>query len=93
MFYEDRVASFSDLTRRLRVLDQDGGIRLIGGSGRGKFLAFVTRSGSKYTVMTYTMGRTGTPTKRLQTLELEGFDVMKRTLRTLIKGQLQAWVY
>ena len=93
MFYEDRVTSFPDLARRLRVLDQDAGVRLVGGPGRGKVLAFVTRSGPKYTMMTYAMGKAGTPTKRLQTIELGGFDSLEVALRKFVKGGLRAWVY
>jgi len=93
LYYEDRVASFSELERRLRVLDQDAGVRLIGESGRGKVLAFVTRSGAKYTLMLYSLSRTGAPAKRLQALELDGFDGLEEELRKLVKGRLRAWVY
>jgi hypothetical protein len=93
MHFEDRVASFSELERRLRVLDQDAGVRLIGESGREEVLAFVTRSGLKYTLMLYSLSRTGAPGKRLQTLEFEGFDGLEKALRKLVKGRLRAWVY
>lgn len=93
MYYEDKVTSFPDLARRLRSLDQDAGVRVIGGSGKQKILLFVTRFGPKYTMMTYTLRRSGTPGRRLQSLELEGFEGVEEELRKLVKGQLKAWVY
>ena len=93
MFYEDNVSSFADLARRLRALDQDSGVRLIGGSGRRRFLVFVTRFGQNYTLMTYTMGKGGTPGKRLETLELDGLKGLESALRGLVKGPLRAWLY
>ncbi len=93
MLYEEKVASFADLMRRVRALDQDAGVRLIGGSGRKKFLAFVTRFGDKYTLMTYTMSRTGAPGKRLQTLEFDGSEGLEGTLKEFVKGRLHAWIY
>ncbi len=93
MLYEEKAASFADLVRRVKALDQDAGVRLIAGSGRKEFLAFVTRFGEKYTLMTYKMSRTGTPGKRLQTLEFDGSEGLERTLRELVKGRLRAWIY
>ncbi|HME19694.1 MAG TPA: hypothetical protein VKF15_08175 [Nitrososphaerales archaeon] len=93
MYYEDKVTSFPDLARRLRSLDQDAGLRVIGGSGKQKILMFVTRFGPKYTIMTYTLRRKGTPGRRLQTLELENFEGVEEEVRKAVKGQLQAWVY
>jgi hypothetical protein len=93
LFYEDRVASFADLAKRLRGLDQDSGVRLVGGSGSSRFLVFVTRFGPKYTVMTYTMGRNGTPGNRLETLDFEGLKDLEGALRALVKDPLRAWVY
>ncbi len=93
MPYEEKVATFADLARRLRVLDQDAGVRLIGGSGRKKFLAFVTRFGEKYTLMTYTVSRTGTPGRRLQTLEFDSSEGLEGVLREFVKGRLRAWIY
>ncbi len=92
MFYEEKVASLADLKRRLRVLDQDAGVRLVVGSGRNRHLMFVTRFGPKYTVMTYSIGRSGAPRTRLQTIEFDDFGGLERTLRE-IDGPLRAWVY
>jgi hypothetical protein len=93
LFYEEKVSSFPDLSRRLRSLDQDAGVRVIGWSGKERILLFVTRFGPKYTMMTYTWRRGGTPGRRLQTLELEGFEMVEEEVRKLVKGRLQAWVY
>jgi hypothetical protein len=93
MFYEDRVVSFADLNRRLRALDQDSGVRVIGGAGSKRFLVFVTRFGRKYTLMTYAMKRGGAPGKKLETLELDGLEDLELTLRRLARSPLRAWVY
>lgn len=93
MLFEDRIASFADLGKRLRTLDQDAGVRLIGGSGSKRYLTFVTRFGRKYTVMTYAMGKKGAPGKRLETLEFETPEGIDAFLRRSVKGRLQAWVY
>lgn len=93
MFYEDRVASFPDLERKLRTLDQDAGVRLIGGSGKRKTLAFVTRFGKTYTVMVYSVTGGGAPGKRLQASEFEDPVDVGRALRKLVRGRLRAWVY
>lgn len=92
MFYEDKVASFPALKRRLRILDQDEGIRLVARSGKKKSLVFVTRFGPKYTVMTYAMTKGGAPGKRLRTQELDGTEV-DAALEKVVGGRLQAWVY
>jgi hypothetical protein len=93
MLYEDRVASLSDLGVKLRTLDQDAGLRLIGGAGKRKTLAFVTRFGPTYTMMTYSVISGGTPGKRLQTLESQDPAEVVEALSKLVKGRLRAWVY
>ncbi|MDG6938202.1 MAG: hypothetical protein JRN13_07235 [Nitrososphaerota archaeon] len=93
MLYEDTIASFPALVKRLGVLDQDSGVRLIGESGGKKIYAFVTRFGPKYTLMTYTLGKGGAPGRRIQTLEFEGLREIEETLKMLAKGRLRAWIY
>lgn len=93
MFYEDKVDSVAGLKRRLAVLDQDAGVRLLGGSGRKTFFVFVTRFGPKYTVMTYAMGKGGAPSRRLSTIELDGLERTEDELKKLVKEPLRAWVY
>ena len=68
-------------------------MRLIGETGRRKTLAFVTRFGQTYTMMTYTMLGGGTPGRKLQTLEFQNPEDVERALRKLVKGRLRAWVY
>lgn len=92
MFYEERVTSQAELRKRVRALDQDAGVRLIVGSGSHRSLMFLTRFGRKYTVMTYSMGRSGAPGKRLQTTEYDGLGAVESILGTLDKP-LRAWVY
>jgi hypothetical protein len=93
LFYEERVTSFPDLERKLRTLDQDAGVRLLGGTGRGRTLAFVTRFGPTYTMMTYSVVRGGLPGRRLQAVEFQDPADVERALRKLVKGKLHAWVY
>jgi len=93
MFYEEKVTSFAELAKRLRILDQDAGIRLLGRLGSKGVLVFVTKFGPKYTLMTYATKKDGTPGKRLQTLELEGIKEAERSLKGYIRGRLHAWVY
>ena len=94
MLYEQALKSFPELARRLRSLDQDAGIRLVGRSGGRKVLVFVTRFGPKYTMMSYTV-RSGTeaPGRRLDTHEFDSPEGDEAALRTLVRGRLQAWLY
>lgn len=93
MLYEEKVTSFADLDKRLRLLDQDAGIRLIGRSGKKEVIAFVTRFGPTYTMMTYRFKRGGSPAERLQTLEFDDHRRVEKELRKLAGGRLQAWTY
>ncbi|MDE1852317.1 MAG: hypothetical protein KGI38_01085 [Thaumarchaeota archaeon] len=93
MFYEQELASFADLMKRLRVLDQDSGVRLVGGSARRSFLVFVTRFGPRYTVMTYTMNKVGIPGRKLESIEFGTLKGLEGTLRKFVPGRLRAWVY
>lgn len=93
MFYEEKVSSFSGLAKRLRSIDQDAGVRVLGRSGRRKVVVFVTRFESRYMVMTYAMKRGGAPGRRLQAVELDGVKTVIGMLRKLAKGRLQAWIY
>lgn len=93
MFYEREVASFAELMKRLRVLDQDSGVRLIGGSGRKRFLVFVTRFGQRYTMMTYSMKGGRTPGRKLQTVELDTLEGLEEALRKFVPRRVRAWVY
>ena len=83
----------AELSRKLRSLDQDAGIRLIGGRGTDRSMMFVTRFGTTYTVMTYGVVHGGLPGRRRQTLELSDPDEVERVLSGKVKGKLQAWIY
>lgn len=93
LFYEDRIHSLDELGLKLRSLDQDAGIRLIWGRGSGLSMAFVTRFGPTYTVMIYGVTRGGLPGKRRQTLEQCDPVEVEMSLRGMVKGKLQAWIY
>ena len=93
MLYEREVNSFPELMKALRALDQDAGVRLNGRSGGERILLFLTRFGSRYTLMTYGLGRTGAPARRLQTMEFDDVEALWQTLKGLVPGRLRAWVY
>lgn len=94
MLYEQEVTSLPSLMRRVRVLDQDAGVRMAGTFQGKKVLVFVTRFGGRYTMMTYTVGaRTKAPGKRLATLEFDSVEGVGRALKGLAPRRLRAWVY
>ena len=93
MPYEERVGSVSGLARRLRSLDQDAGIRILGRLGKRKVLVFVTRFESRYMVMTYSMKKGGGPGTRLRAVELDKPEEVIEALRKVAKGRLQARIY
>lgn len=94
MLYERPLTSFSELARRLKSLDQDAGIRVVGSRGGRKVFVFVTRFGPKYTVMTYSVNTgTGGPGRRLNTSEFDSSEEAAAALRSLVPGSLHAWLY
>ena len=93
MLYERDVNSFPELMKALRALDQDAGVRVDGRSGGERILLFLTRFGSRYTLMTYRVSRTGVSGRRLQTMEFDDVEALGRTLKGFVPGTLRAWVY
>lgn len=93
MFYEREVSSPAGLMRGLRALDQDAGVRLQGRMGGKRFLFFVTRFGPKYTLMVYTMGRDGSPGRKVWTSEFDDVEALGRALKERVPGRLRAWFY
>ena len=93
MFYEEKVGSFSGLAKRLRSLDQDAGVRMLGWRGMRKVLVFVTRFEGGYMVMTYAMKSGGGPGARLQAVRMDVVGKVIEVLRKLAKGRPQAWIY
>lgn len=94
MFYEKKVASFDDLVKAVRVLDEDSGLRLIGEESGRRRLVFVTRFGERYTLMTYAMvGKTGRPGRRLGVKEFDSLDAVAEALRGAAPGRIRAYVY
>ncbi len=93
MFYEEKIGSFLGLAKRLRSIDQDSGVRMLGWSGRRKVLVFVTKFENEYVLMVYATKSGGAPGTRLQALELDEVEKVIGVLRKLTKGRLQAWIY
>jgi len=94
LFYEKEVTSFDDLVKAVKVLDEDSGIRLVGERSGRTCLAFVTRFGETYTMMTYAVrGKSGAPGRRLGVAEFDGVDAVAEALRRAAPGRIRAWVY
>lgn len=93
MFYEEKVGSFLGLAKRLRSIDQDSGVRMLGRSGRRKVLVFVTKFEDVYVVMVYATKSGGAPGTRLRIVELDDVEKVIGAMRELTKGRLQAWIY
>lgn len=93
MFYEEKVSSFAGLAKRLRSIDQDAGVRLLGWLGHRKVLVFVTRFEDRFVLMEYAVKRGGTPGRRLQAVELDGVEKVIGELRKRSKGRPHAWIY
>ena len=93
MFYEKEVTSFDDLVKAVKVLDEDSGVRLIGERNGRKCLVFVTRFGKSFTMMTYSMGKTGGPGRRLGVVEFDGAEEVVAALRRAAPGRIRAYVY
>ena len=94
LFYEKRVTSFDDLVKAIRVLDEDSGVRLIGERDGKKCLAFVTRFGHGFTMMTYSVvKKTGAPGRRLGVEQFDDVDAVAAALRTAAPGRIRAYVY
>jgi hypothetical protein len=77
-----------------RVLDEDSGIRLSGSLGGQRCLVFVTRFGSRYTMMAYSVKEgSGTPDRRLETTELDTPAALAAALRRIVGRRVQAYIY
>ena len=94
MPYEREVSSFSGLMNEARVLDEDSGIRLSGTLGGQRCLVFVTRFGPRYTMMAYSVKeRSGTPDRRLKTIELDTPAALAAALRRVVGRRVRAFIY
>ena len=80
--------------KEARVLDEDSGIRLAGTLGGQKCLVFVTRFGLRYTMMVYSVKRTtGTPDRRLETIELDTPVALAAALRRVAGAHARGYIY
>jgi hypothetical protein len=94
LLYERPLTSFPELARRLKSLDQDAGIRLVGRWEGRKVFVFVTRFSLVYTMMIYSVNTgTGGPGVRLNTSEFDSPELVAAALRKLVQGRLHAWIY
>ncbi|MDV3244697.1 MAG: hypothetical protein LYZ66_05950 [Nitrososphaerales archaeon] len=94
-FYERKIASFGALIREAGVMDADSGIRLVGRYSGRRCYAFVTRFGSRYTVMIYGIQRRkgGPPGRRLESEEAEGLEGLRTLLKRLVSRRVEAYAY
>lgn len=94
LFYEKKISSFPALSRALRVLDEDSGVRLLGTLAGKKCMVFITRFGEKYTIMTYSTKKgTGAPGERLETIETDSVRVLEEAIRRISPHSVRAFVY
>jgi len=94
LFYEKEVTSFDDLVKAMRVLDEDSGVRLIGGTNGKRRLMFVTRFGESFTMMTYSVvKKTGAPGRRLSVVEFDSAEAVAAALRKAAPSRFRAYVY
>jgi hypothetical protein len=95
MFYERKVDSFQRLMKEVSQLDSDAGIRLFATFEGKKCFVFVSKSINGYAIMVYSVSRTAkpAPSRRLWSGELEGPGEVGSFLKSVIRGQVQAFVY
>ncbi len=95
LFYERRIGSLGALTEEAAVMDEDSGIRVVGKYEGRKCYVFVSRSGSRYAVMIYEIkaGKGRAPGKRLATEEVEGVKGLRRLLKGVVAGRVEAYAY
>jgi len=95
LFYERRLGSLAAVLKEAETMDADAGIRIAGRFAGCSCYAFVTRFGSRYTVMVYERrpGRGGRLGRRLASEELEGAGGLKALLHEIASGRLEAFAY
>src|SRR5713101_1983575 len=95
LFYEKRVQSFDKLISELRRLDSDSGVRVVGSYLKKECFAFLTRSGSVYTVMMYERKGRKAPAlgARILSREFKSVDDLGGFLKQIAQKQMDAYVY
>ncbi len=83
------------LMKEAGVMDADSGIRLVGRYSGRRCYAFVTRFGSRYTVMIYGIrrGKGGRPGRRLESEEVEGLEGLRMLLKRVVGRRVEAYAY
>ena len=94
MFYERRMGSLAAVAEEAATMDADAGIRMVGKYGGRTCYAFVSRFGSRYTVMVYERkGRRGGVGKRIASEELGSLEELKSFLRKVASRKVEAFAY
>lgn len=95
LVYEKQLRSLSAIRRELRSLDGDAGVRIAGGYEGVGCLAFVTRFGTVYTVMVYSVKgkRGGVPQERLATREYTSLEEVVTFLKSISGPRVDACAY
>jgi len=95
LFYERRIGGLAALVREAETMDSDAGIRVAGRFAGRRCYAFVTRFGSRYTVMVYERkaGSEGGLGRRLASEELESVEGLKVLFRKIAPGRIEAFAY
>jgi hypothetical protein len=95
MFYERRIGSLAAVVKEAETMDADAGIRMPGVYAGRRCYAFVSRFGSRYTVMVYEKkgGRKDGLGRRLASQELDGPEALRTFLRNVVSGKVEAFAY
>jgi hypothetical protein len=95
LFYERRIDSFEALVKEAASMDADAGLRVLCRHNGQNCYAFVTRFGSRYTVMVYERkaGKREVLGRRLAVEDLEGIKELEHRLREFLPGRVRAFAY
>lgn len=94
MSHEREISSLGALVKEAGVLDEDSGIRLSGTLRGQRCLLFITRFGSRYTMMAYSVKKgSGMPDRRLETREFDTPAALASALRGVVGARIRAYIY
>jgi hypothetical protein len=92
LFYERAIGTFGELVNEAATMDADAGLRILGRYNGRPCFAFVTRFGSRYTVIICSRLRAG-PGRPLASEEANGVEELKSVLKKVVHGRVSAFAY
>ena len=95
MFYERRIDSLEALIKEAASMDADAGLRILGRYNGRNCYAFVTRFGTRYTIMVYGRMPDGgvLPGAKLAVVEVDGIRGLKSVLGKVVGHTVKAYAY